>query len=227
MSSRSLRRSGFLLGLCLIAGPVRADIVSTWSALSGLTPDQISPPYTQVLVEAAAPPLLDSGVLTISTSQDADNAFFLQIEPLVYTASEFSIEFECRLISGSSSSNVRGPILLFVTVTDSVGILLIIDIDEVFFVVGPTTPGEIAVVDTNDASHVYRLEHDGSGGFTLFHDDLEILNATAFNDLATHGSQMRIGWGEGSILAHGVSEWTSFGHTAVDAYFRDSLESVE
>jgi len=202
-----------------------AEPILLWDAASGLTPDQLDPPYQLILSEGSSIPVLESGSLRITTQQSGQNAFYLMTEPLVTTNRPFTIEFRVQLISGASSVEQRAPITLFITTSDATGTLLCIDVDQVFFLVSSNERGTVAAVDTDEALHSYRLEHDGAGGFTLFYDDGEILKSTAFTNESSHGNLMRIGWGEGSILAFGDSRWVSFTHDAMDELFRDSFET--
>jgi hypothetical protein len=206
---------------------VHADPVLSWDAASGLTPDQLDPPYKLILSDGATAPVLEPDALRITTEQFAQNAFYLMTEPLVTTNRPFTVEFRVQLISGVSSVEQRGPIMLFITTSDATGTLLGIDIDQVFFMASSNERGAVAEIDTDEAVHTYRLEHDGTGGFKLFYDDGEILTSSAFIDEGSHGTRMRIGWGEGSILALSDSRWVSFTHNSMDKLFRDSFESLE
>lgn len=130
-----------------------------------------------------------------------------------------------RLVSGASTSTTRAPAAIFLTTAPSIGISLHIDADRIFFAVGQGTNGPISNVDTDDAMHTYRLEHDGSGNFTLFHDDAEILNASAYESASDNGPVKRFAFGEGSNLAYGVSEWGSVRHDFLGTLFKDSFEA--
>jgi hypothetical protein len=204
-----------------------SDAIFTWEASSGLTPDEIDPPFALVVAGGASEPTLNSGILTISTAQNAQNVAYQQMEPMIDTDAKFTFEWQLRVVSGSSSSNARGPVGIWFTLGGSYGTLLIIDIDRVFFNDGPLTPGQVATVDTDEAMHTYRLEHDGQGNFTLFYDDAELLMASAYFSVSDHGNIKRIGWGEGSTLAFGVSEWVSLSHNAINPFFKDSFEDIK
>ena len=223
-----LSRTPILLCLqCLIGGPAWAQFDYTWEAISGLTPDQAEPAYSLVLSGDAPSPALEPDLLRIATESQSENAYYIQFSPIVDTSLPFTLEFELRLVSGFSATNIRGPVMVFITIANATGTLLVIDLDKVFFLDGAFTPGAQALVDTDDISHHYRLEHDGSGGFTLFYDSMEILSTAAFVDSASHGTQMRIGWGEASTLAFGESEWRSFSHNANDGIFRSGFETLD
>jgi len=213
--------------LVSLSPSLSADPFLTWNASSDLTPDQLDPPYELTLSDGAGAPALESGFLRISTTQNGQNAFYLMREPLVNTTQPFTLEFSVQLVSGSSSVNYRGPVMVFITTSPGTGTLLAIDVDKIFFLTGNFTPGPVAEVDTDGAPHDYRLEHDGSGGFKLYYDDGEILTTSTFNDVNSHGSQMRVAWGEASTNASGESKWVYFRHTALDESFSDSFEASE
>lgn len=212
--------------LCLLSCPAQGQVNSTynWNAASGLTPDQVEPTFPLFVSGGASAPFLESNLLKISTGQDGQNVYYMQVEPAVETEQDFSIEFRMRLVSGSTSTNLRGPVTVFITLANFRGTLLVIDVDKVFFTASSGTTGTIATVDTNEALHTYRVQHDGLGKFTLFYDESELLQASAFADPANHGSLKRIGWGEGSSYAFGASEWEFFNHNAIDPLFKDSFE---
>lgn len=199
--------------------------VSNWDAASGLKPDEISEPY-EVINNSGVQPTLDAGKLTISTTADSRNVFYIQREPLVDPSRKFTVTVNMRLVSGTSITPFRAPVGIFTTIAPSVGLVLWIDVDRVFFGVDRFVNGPISNVDTDDAMHTYRIEHDGAGNFTLFHDDIEILSATAWESSQDHGAVRRFAFGDGSSNAHGVSEWSLVNHNFLDPIFRDSFEEL-
>jgi hypothetical protein len=194
-----------------------AGFVSDWRASSGLFPDQISPAYT--LFDEASPenPILSGGVLTLGSSPNSERMFYIQLEPLVDTSQPFYLEAKVKLVSGSSSDPSRGPINFLLTTAPGVGNTLHIDTDVVFFNSSANTRGPSAVVQTDDAFHTYRIDYNGAGTFTLRYDTnpVPILSASTFADLAFNGSQKRLSFGEGSILAQGTSQWEYVQHNAL------------
>lgn len=199
--------------------------VSNWDPVSGLKPDEISEPY-ELVNNSGVEPVLDASKLTISTTTDGHNVFYIQREPLVDPSRKFTATVKMRLVSGTSTSPFRAPAAIFTTIAPSVGIVLWIDVDRVFFGVDRFVNGPISNVDTDDAMHTYRIEHDGAGNFTLFHDDIEILSASAFESEQDHGTARRFIFGDGSNNAHGVSEWSLVTHDFLDPIFKDSFEEL-
>ena len=203
-----------------------ADPVSTWDAASGLKPDEISEPY-ELVDNFGNPPVLDTGKLIISTNENNHNVYYVQLEPLVVPTRKSTLILEMRLVSGSSSSTSRAPAAFLITIAPSIGTVVHIDVDRVFFSIGQSVIGPISNVDTDDAMHTYRLEHDGDGNFTLFHDDSEILTASAYESASDHGQVQRFAFGEISSFAFGVSEWGSVSHDFLELNFKDSYEALD
>ena len=200
-------------GLCAVS--THAAQVLDWQAASGLLPDQISPAWTLIDSATIENPALVGGVLTLSTSVEAENMAYIQTEPLIDTVSPFYIEARVRYVSGFSSSAARAPIIIGLTTAPNIGNILFIGEDEVFFNVANHTAGAKISVDTNDAFHTYRIEYDGAGGLNLLYDGGAILTGSTFDSAPFNGSQQRIFWGEASLLTYGVSEWISVEHNAL------------
>lgn len=199
------------------------DPVSNWDPASGLKPNEISEPY-ELVNTYSAPPVLDSGKLIMSTPQVSYSQFYIQREPLVDPSRKFTMSMKMRLVSGTSITEFRAPIGIFFTIEPSVGLILWIDVDRVFFGIDRFVNGPISNVDTDDAMHTYRIEHDGAGNFTLFHDDIEILSASAFESTQDHGTVRRFAFGDGTNGAYGVSEWGLVTHNFLDPIFKDGFE---
>lgn len=189
----------------------------SWQASSGNTPDQIANAWT--LVDTANPemPVLVNGVLTLSTSQQAESMYYDQRAPLLDTSSPFFIETRVRYVSGSTELPSRAPITILFTTARNVGNALFIEHDRVFFNTQNITAGPKVSVDTNDVFHTYRINYDGSGGLTLLYDGRTILTGSTFNSALFNGETPRILWGEFSGAAYGVSEWQYFAHNAAIA----------
>jgi hypothetical protein len=214
-------RAGVLsaLSILLLSGiasqQALAGFVSDYQASSGLFPDQISPPYT--LFDEASPenPALSGGILTLSTSADAERMFYIQLEPIVDTSDPFFIEARIRFVSGSSSHVSRAPISIALTTAPDIGNTLFIDRDRVFFNTGEATPGPSALVDTDGAFHTYRIDYNGAGALALAYDGVPVLAGATFASSGFNGSQERISWGMGSVLSFGTSDWQFFRHNAL------------
>jgi hypothetical protein len=53
------------------------------------------------------------------------------------------------------------------------------------------------------------------GELSVFQDGKHILDGATFSSSEKNGDVPRVGFGDGTILAHGVSEWEYFHHDAV------------
>ena len=201
-----------------------ADRISMWDPSSGLKPDEISEPY-ELVDNIATPPYLDSGKLIISNTTYSNIQLYIQREPLVDPSVPFSVTVNMKLASGASASEYRAPAALVFTIAPSRGIILWIDIDRVFFGEDRFVNGPVANVDTDEAMHTYRIEHDGDGNFTLFHDDVETLTGSAFESTQDHGPVRRFAFGDVTNAAYGVSEWGAITHNFINPVFRDSFET--
>lgn len=214
---RMLGAAATLLLFVIHGQPALAGFVSNYQASSGLLPNQISPPYT--LFDDANPenPSVAGGILTLSTSENAERIFYSQLAPVVDTSGAFFIEARMRFVSGSTSSPSRAPFSISFTTAPGVGNALFIDRDSVFFNIASNTAGPKVAVDTDGAFHTYRIDYSGAGGLTLRYDGnpVPILVGSTFSSLDFNGSQERIAWGPGSILSFGTSEWQYFQHNAL------------
>ena len=212
-----------LLGL-IFCHPSSGQSLHIWEASSGILPSET----LWQTFDTADPeqPELSGGVLKLATSDDAETMLYLLTEPQVDTSGPFVLQFEVRFDSGTSSSPRREPIAVFATTANSVGSIIHIGLDRIFFSTGPTTIGPVSTVDTNETPHVYRFEHDGFGQLTLFQDNVFLQSANAYTSASDHGTLRRIGWGMASGLSNGVSEWGFFNHDAlIDELFSDGFEN--
>jgi hypothetical protein len=201
--------------VCLVAArPADAGPITTWSASSGLYPDQIASPWTTIDTANPENPVQAGGILTLATSAVAENLAYLQTEPVVDTGAPFFFEARLRFVSGQSTNAARAPVILAMTTAPSVGNALFIGQDQVFFNTGDLTKGPAANVQTDDAFHTYRIEFDGGSGFSLFYDGNLTLSASTFTSAVFNGPAERLYWGENSVLAFGVSEWEFVRHDA-------------
>jgi hypothetical protein len=213
-----------LLIIAVCNTSLAADLVSLWDPSSGLKPDEISEPY-ELIDNFTTPPYLESGKLIISNTSPSNIQLYIQREPLVDPSVPFSVTVNMKLVSGVSSSEYRAPAAIVFTIAPSRGIILWIDIDRVFFGKDRFVNGPVANVDTDEAMHAYRIEHDGDGNFTLFHDDVEILTGSAFESTPDHGPVRRFAFGDVTNASYGVSEWGAVSHNFINPVFRDSFET--
>src|SRR5262249_2553280 len=71
---------------------------------------------------------------------------------------------------------------------------------------------QAASVDTEGASHTYRIELTAAGAVTVFYDGTATLSGTIYMSSDAFGPVRRIIWGEGSHIASGAHVWESVAH---------------
>jgi len=200
----------------LFVGDVRSDTV-IWEASSGLMPDQIGNPYT--LVDTSVKdPILSSGILTIDTDIDSELMLYSMTGSTLAMPVAPVIEFNMRMDSHSTSfPTLRTGAAVSITTQNSVGNVVYIGIDEVFFLTSGGAQGPTANIDTDTSFHDYRIEVAGlSSGSTisLFQDNSLVLSHVLVTDAPNYGNEERIFFGNNTTVAHGTSEWVSFQHNA-------------
>jgi hypothetical protein len=71
---------------------------------------------------------------------------------------------------------------------------------------------QTASVDTEGASHVYRVAVTAAGAVTVFYDGTATLSGTISMSADAFGPVRRVIWGEGSHIASGAHVWESVAH---------------
>ncbi len=193
------------------------EFTTAYDASAGGLPDGACSPWT--LIDNAAPeaPLNTSGVLEISTSEFTENMAYVQfLEP---AHAPLVVEFRAKLVSGSSNSNIRAPLSAFVTTAPHRGILFSVDEGEFFVTAAGTGTegirGPSASLPTSDAFHTYRLEIGANGLVSVFRDGVFTFIGQTYTSASDHGPIPRVGFGEGSSGAQGVSQWQFVRHNGV------------
>jgi hypothetical protein len=185
---------------------------AVWQASSGLLPTQVCPAWALTDTSASDPVLAPTG-LTISDATGED-LFYFQTDALDVVPVPDPIVFEAkmRFVSGSSAANDRAPANIVITTAADTGALLGIGADEIFLAGAGDVRAQAATVDTNDASHTYRMEITAGGAVTVFYDGASTLTGSTYTSAAAFGPVRRIIWGEGSNIAAGSHVWESVAH---------------
>ena len=200
------------LGLMLtMLGTTASAVEATWTAASGLLPDQAGLGWA--LTDNASPeaPVLSNDVLTLQTSTNSELLHYsLDGAALdMDTATPYWIEARVKYVSGGQTAGWwRAPIFLGIRAANGVLATLEIRSDLIFTRQGDNSLGQQAVVDTNGDFHTYRLELAGTAPGSMvnvYQDGLLVLSDNAAYD--TTGSA-RVFWGDASTLAFGRSDWT-------------------
>lgn len=171
-------------------------------------------------VDSASPedPLLQGGKLALGTSVDAENLDDPWDSEL-FLPGTFVIESRLKVISGQSSTAVRTPVSIGMTMSLLVGNALFVGQDEIFLLASNAVKGASAVLDTDDQVHTFRIEVTGTsaGSAVEVSYDAETpprLQDVLIQDPAGHTSTPRLFFGEASVLAHGTAELESVSHNA-------------
>lgn len=196
-------------------GAHASEFNAVWDASGALLPEEACPAWGLVAAaDIPAPSLLDDG-LHIETSSGGQNAFYIQSGAALAIPETLIVEATFRYDGGATSSGVRQPAAILVTVgPDGEGADLYIGRDEVFLLAGDAVRGQTAYVDTDDAPHTWRIEVASDGTVDVLSDGAPVLSGSTFVNLGTHGATPRIAWGDVSSLTYGESTWISFAHNA-------------
>jgi len=202
--------------LATLLGTGLAQTVVTYDASSGTFPE--SPCWK--LVDTASPenPVVQGGSLVLATSAASENMHYLW-ESSLFFPSTFVFEARLKLVSGSSSTTARAPMVLGFTLSPGVGNSLFVDHDQIFVLASNSVKGDSAVVDTDGAFHTYRIEVTGTtaGSLLEVYYDAETtprIQDVLIQDAALNGANPRLFFGEGSVLAFGTGEWQVVSHNA-------------
>jgi hypothetical protein len=200
-----------MLSCCMRLG---FTLTATWLASDGGLPNLSCPPWA--LTDSAAPedPAFAGGALVVDTSADTENMYYLHQGAEVFTGAAVVLEARLRLVSGSASVSSRGP----VNIIGVFGPLkrkaaLQIEVGGIFLNSDENVRGASATLDTTTAPRDYRIEVDqATGAIQVFVDGVSTLTGQTFP--APTGTNVQVLWGEGSLFAHGRSEWFFFRHSA-------------
>jgi hypothetical protein len=182
---------------------------AVWEASSGLFPES-SPCPAFVRTNSAVPeqPVLSATELTLSTSEVAEDMFYMQ--DLTLSPDPLVVEARVRFISGTGTPT-RGPAAIALTTAADTGVLFFIGNDEIFLTTTGDTRGDEAELDTNVA-HTYRVTVTGTGAVSVSVDGTPTLTGSTYVDEAAFGATRRVLWGEGSKDAFGTHAWAFVRH---------------
>lgn len=193
----------------LAAAPFNAE----WTAASGAPPDSACPPWRWA-ANVERPALLGEA-LRLQTGACGSNTSFWHTDTSFALPDTFVVEARLRVQSYSECVGPCGPYRtganVSVTTAPSVGVLLHIGAGEVFVTTSECGGKQAASVPTTDAMHTYRLEVHGTQ-VRVYRDGTPLITSSTYTSAADHGPVPRVGWGEASSFAHGVSDWESVRH---------------
>lgn len=203
---------------------VHASTQYTWSASSGLLPNQVDARMT--LNDTANPenPVLENGILALATSANEELLGYVQSGNDIDIPDQLKIEFDLRVGAGSIASTSTGTVsprtwasVVFLTATGT-GNAAFFSQDKIFVLAqGDRLGVSTTAFDTNDAFHSYKILVSGKSAgsvISIFQDNSLVLTSSVFSGDPFGGGSPRIVWGDQTFAAQGLSEWKSFVHNA-------------
>ena len=206
----------------LIAAAAAADDYA-WSAASGLLPDQVDCRMT--LIDSSEPedPSLAGGLLTLGNDSNPELMYYIMRDKAISVPAKPEVTVRMRYVSGASSGSLRSNAVIGITTAPEVGMALFIAEGEVFAIDEVSRIGS-AAVPTSDAVHEYTIALDGTAAgasFTVFQDGAPLFTAPLTVSVGSFGALPRVFFGDGTLLAHGVSEWESLSHNMAAEHYAD------
>jgi len=217
------------ISILISSSELRAETFYSWNASSGLFPDQVAPV---------------GGSITLTDSSSLDVAFDNELDALTFPddtslssmlfyrlnfgdgsdsapsnpfENGYAINFEVRIDSSIQTDNRRGAIAVTMRTGQS-RYSLSAGIDYVRMIRDFEAGSPVASVDTNGSFHTYRIEVDGvkpGSAIRLFQDGGLILNASTGLLDPGESEDISFGFGEGSGIARGTSQWRSYSVEAI------------
>jgi hypothetical protein len=205
------------VALALAGAAPRAEAAAAfnaeWTAASGAPPDSACPKWRWAA--NVGRPVLAGGVLRLETGACGSNSSFWHSDTSFALPDTFVVEARLRVQSYSECvgpcGSYRTGANLSVTTAPSVGVLFHIGAGQVFVTTAECGGKLAAAVPTTDAMHTYRLEVHGAQ-VRVFRDGALLLTSSTYASAADHGPAPRVGWGEASSLAFGISDWEFVRH---------------
>jgi hypothetical protein len=185
-----------------------------WRVEDGALPTDSCPDWT--LSDTADPedPLLEGDALVIETTAETENIVYVHGAEVISAAATVVIEVRMRVVSGSASTTSRAPgVVAGIFGPLARKAVLQLGVGEIFLNSEENTRGAAATIDTTTAARLYRMEIDvETGAIAVLVDGVPTLTGSTFPEPS--GATDRVFWGEGSLFAHGRTEWYSVRHDA-------------
>lgn len=198
--------------------PVTSCFTANWDGRSGLYPDEACPQWELSADGVPLPTLVDT-VLRFSLPELVDFESYRQTVELFNITYPWVIESRIRLVSGSSSFDAIAPAEIYFANGIDTANALHITADTIFVwteVLGSAERGTIALVDTDDDFHTYRIVILNPLEFQLFYDDSLLFQDSMITGVGLT-SPTRVSWGKLFGGSSGTSDWLFLRHTAYDS----------
>lgn len=200
----------------MLSSPLHAATYS-WEASSGLFPDQVSPAMTLYNTSSPEIPQLAGGVLTLANDNTPEGMVYSMEGSDIAMPPQLIITARVRMVSSFSTSIARTGATIRFAIAPEIGNALYLGLGYIFLGSGDETVGPSVAVDTTGAFHDYRIEVSGltaGGGIMVFQDNILVLTGGVNSSAVDNAATLNVTFGEGSSLADGESQWTSFSHNA-------------
>ncbi len=202
-----------VLGMCLALPAIAAEV--TWSAATGLLPENACPAWT--LGTNVANPSLTAGGLEFSTGACGSNMFYLQSGADIVIPDTMVVEARLVIDAGSECvgpcGHQRQAAAICITTAPQVGVLAYVGPGEVLLTGANCASAFVANV-ANAGAHTYKVVIVNGTSVTMYFDDAPVLTSTTYISAPDHASEPRVLWGEGSSFAYGTSHWLWVRHNA-------------
>ena len=201
-----------LASLCAATSFSAQALVTIWDGSSNLLPNQADSNWV-LIDEGGGTPDLSGGVLTIQTSGGHSSRQFYQMTATYFSGgAPFWMEAEMKFVSGSQTAGWwRSGGHMSIRNNGKFAILEIRN-DLIYLRDGDNSRSVQAVVDTDEAFHVYKLEVMGNATNSLvnvYQDGILVLSDPSLYSSGTGGA---VTFGEASTLATGTTLWKRVSH---------------
>ncbi len=184
-----------------------------WEASSGSFPNEICPEWILGDSVDTEIPEFNGDTLVISTSDFSEHMNYYQSDSELEIPDTWVMEAKLKLISGGYNWSSRGPAQIGFSKAPDSGNILFIRPDTVFLLNSDTIIGDIALVDTDNDFHTYRIAIDSTDSIRVYYDDTFILSGNIFEWAGFYDGTQLV-WGQVSRNAYGTSKWLYFRHNA-------------
>jgi hypothetical protein len=204
-----------IFAVLVITPAASADVVS-WTAASGLYPDELAFRPYMLIDTAVNNPVLAGGFLTLSTDSRGESMFYETMECDVLMPELVIVDARVKYVLGTSVVGFRLPVQIAIGTDPNIGTQFAIGEGEILLNSSGSTVGPTASVPTSDGFHDYRIEVNRTTGVVeVYYDNALTLTGSVFGESpGFFRPHQFIFWGEASDFTFSTSQWQSFTHNA-------------
>ncbi len=181
----------------------------TWEAASGQLPDEFCP-ASVLYNDLGTDPAFDADTLVITTIANNELMYYYQQSPDISMPDTIAVEARMKFVLETSGAEAYEAAEIGFWDGASDGNFLKIAKDTIYLLTGPITRGPLALVDTDDDFHTYRVTVLPTGTITVSYDGTDTLTGATYSGSLTS----TILWGDQNDVTSGVSKWLWFKHNA-------------